>query len=105
VKPSWAEYEALAHEIVTELAPFATVTHDDHIVGKESEARRQIDISARWTVGDDENLLIVQVKDCKRKADVKHSWRVSFGYSRHWSPERYPYLQRWILYAGQDLCS
>jgi Restriction endonuclease len=70
VKPSWAEYEAFAHEIVTALAPFVTVTHDDHIVGRESEARRQIDISARWTDGGDENLLIVQVKDCKRKADV-----------------------------------
>jgi hypothetical protein len=52
------------------LAPFATVTHDDHIVGRESEARRQIDISARWTDGGDENLLIVQVRDRKRKADV-----------------------------------
>lgn len=70
MKPSWAEYEALAHKIVTELAPFATVTHDDHLVGRESEARRQIDISARWTAGDDKNLLIVQVKDYKRKADV-----------------------------------
>jgi hypothetical protein len=70
VKPSWAEYEALAHEIVTELAPFATVTHDDHVVGRESEARRQIDISARWTDGGDENLLIIQVKDYKRRADV-----------------------------------
>jgi hypothetical protein len=72
VKPSGAEYEALAHEIVTELA---TVTHDDHIVARESEARRQIDISARWTDGGDGNLLIVQVKDYKRKAgDLDPTW-------------------------------
>lgn len=66
----WAEYEALAHRILQELAPFAEVTHNDHIVGEESEARRQIDISVRWRHDEVDNLLIVQVKDHKRKADV-----------------------------------
>lgn len=97
MKPRWAEYEALAHEIVTELAPFATATHDDHIVGGESEARRQIDISARWTDGGDENLLIVQVKDYKRKADVNTVGEFRSVIQRRRSSEGYPYLLRWIL--------
>lgn len=69
-QPEWAEYEALAHKIVSDLVPFATVTHNDHIVGHQSEARRQIDISVRWQDDSEENLMIIQVKDYKRKADV-----------------------------------
>lgn len=69
-RPVWADYEALAHEIVSELAPFAVVTHNEYIVGHQSEARRQIDITVRWRQADEENLMIVQVKDYKRKADL-----------------------------------
>lgn len=71
-RPEWAEYEALAHKIVSDLAPFATVTHNDHIVGHQSETRRQIDITVRWQDqdNDEENLMIIQVKDYKRRANV-----------------------------------
>ncbi|WP_236796308.1 restriction endonuclease [Amycolatopsis sp. GM8] len=70
-RPEWAEYEKLAAKIIAELSPHAAVTHDDHVVGRDSEARRQIDVSARWTDGDVERLLIVQVRDYKRRsADV-----------------------------------
>ncbi len=66
----WAAYEKLAHKIVKDLLPLADVMHDDHILGRESEDNRQIDVSARWRDGEDEYLLIVQVKDLKRRADV-----------------------------------
>jgi len=66
----WAKYEELAHKIVKDLMPFADVTLDDHLYGSESEDLRQIDVSARWRDGDQDRLLIVQVKDLKRPADV-----------------------------------
>src|SRR5690242_9560651 len=61
--PQWLEYEKLAAKIIEELSPHAHVTHNEYIVGRESEARRQIDVTARWTDGDVDRVLIVQVKD------------------------------------------
>jgi hypothetical protein len=70
-RPQWKLYEELAHRIFTELLPFADVKLDDHIQGAESESKRQIDVSARWTDPDgDDRLLVVQVKDYKSRADV-----------------------------------
>src|SRR6266536_4638350 len=65
-----AKYEELAHKIVSDLMPYATVELDDHISGRDSEADRQIDVSARWLDGDQEYLMVVQVRDRKRRADV-----------------------------------
>lgn len=70
-RPQWKLYEELAHRILTELMPFADVQLDDHIQGAESESKRQIDVSARWTDPDgNERLLVVQVKDYKGRADI-----------------------------------
>ncbi|HEX5118817.1 MAG TPA: restriction endonuclease [Pseudonocardiaceae bacterium] len=69
-RPQWLEYEKLAAKIISELSPHASVQHNDHIVGRESESRRQIDVAARWTDGQSDRLLIVQVRDYKRHADV-----------------------------------
>src|SRR4051812_24981509 len=66
----WAQYEALAHKIMEDLMPFAEVTLDDHIHGTLSEGFRQLDVTAKWKDGDKDFLLIVQVKDLGRKADV-----------------------------------
>ncbi len=69
-KPKWAEYELLAAKIIKELSPHAQVTHDEHIFGHESETRRQIDVVARWTDNDEDRVLIVQVKDYGRRANI-----------------------------------
>lgn len=66
----WAEYEELAHKIVEELMPHAVVTLDDHPYGHETETHRQIDVSAKWTDGKNDFLLIVQVKDLSSPADI-----------------------------------
>jgi hypothetical protein len=68
--PNWKQYEELAYRIVKELMPFADVKIDDKILGNESDQKRQIDISARWRYSGDDYLLIVQVKDHKRRAHV-----------------------------------
>ena len=69
-RPAWVEYELLARDIVRELAPFADVQHNVHELGRESETTRQIDVAVRWNDGIADNLLIIQVRDRKRKADV-----------------------------------
>jgi restriction endonuclease len=66
----WAKYEELAHKIVEELMPHAVVTLDDHPYGHETETPRQIDVSAKWKDGENDYLLIVQVKDLSRPADI-----------------------------------
>lgn len=66
----WAKYEELAHKIVEELMPHAVVTLDDHPYGHETESPRQIDVSAKWTDGESNYLLIVQVKDLSTPADI-----------------------------------
>lgn len=68
--PNWKQYEELAYKIVSELMPFADVKIDDKILGNESDQKRQIDISARWRYNGNDYLLIVQVKDHKRRAHV-----------------------------------
>lgn len=66
----WAKYEELAHKIVEELMPHAVVTLDDHPYGHETETPRQIDVSAKWTDGGNNYLLLVQVKDLSTPADI-----------------------------------
>ena len=69
--PDWKKYEELAHKIVEELMPYADVVADDKILGSQSNQQRQIDISARWQHNGVDYLLIVQVKDYKRRATVE----------------------------------
>jgi hypothetical protein len=66
----WRDFERLAERIYRELSPAATVTWNDHIPGEESGIPRQIDVSIRWTSGDDAYLTIVQAKDWKHRADI-----------------------------------
>ena len=50
--------------------PDATVTLDDHLPGRFTEKKRQIDVSIRWTDSGHEQLTIVQARDRSRPADV-----------------------------------
>lgn len=63
-----AEFEKLTATIITELEPTATVLWDDHIVGKLSGRKRQIDVSIRRC--DPEFLGIVDAKHYKRRATI-----------------------------------
>ncbi|WP_084010464.1 restriction endonuclease [Pseudofrankia sp. DC12] len=66
----WQDFERLAEQIYSELAPDAVVKWNDRIYGHESETKRQIDVSVRWADNDDSYLLIVQAKDWSTPADV-----------------------------------
>jgi Restriction endonuclease len=66
----WRRFERLAEKIMRDLTPHAEVKWDDHIVGQDSEAERQIDVSVRWTDGDERHLLVIDAKDWARPADV-----------------------------------
>jgi len=69
--PQWQEFEALAETILAELQPLAEVKRNDFIYGHLTETKRQIDVSIRWTAGEDKYLTIVQAKDHARPADIK----------------------------------
>jgi hypothetical protein len=43
---------------------------DDHLYGNDSETKRQIDVSIRWSDRGQEYLTIVQAKDWGRRADI-----------------------------------
>src|ERR1700730_17917213 len=68
--PDWLDYQELAAAIYRDLSPNAVVTHDDSIVGLNSGAKRQIDVSIRADLGGHGILIIVQAKDLSRPADV-----------------------------------
>ncbi|REH50051.1 restriction endonuclease [Kutzneria buriramensis] len=53
-----------------DLAPNAKIHWNDHILGKDSGIRRQIDVAVRWMDGPDERLLIVDAKNWSKPADV-----------------------------------
>lgn len=67
----WQEFEKLAGKILAELQPTAEVKRNDFIYGHQTETCRQIDVSIRWSSGDDNYLTIVQAKDRNRPADIK----------------------------------
>ncbi|WP_447766989.1 restriction endonuclease [Sphingobacterium faecium] len=64
------EYELLIEKLYKELAPNAIVVQDDKIMGRETNTLRQIDVSIRYEMLNVKNLIIVQAKDYKHKADV-----------------------------------
>jgi Restriction endonuclease len=66
----WKGFERLAERIAGDLHPNATVTWNDHLPGRFTEKKRQIDVSIRWSDGDREQLTIVQARDRSRPADV-----------------------------------
>jgi hypothetical protein len=68
---TWKTFEKLGYQIYQELEPEAKVTWNDHIVGKLSGRRRQIDISIRRNFGGKELLKVIEVKDRNRPAGIQ----------------------------------
>ncbi|MFT3705767.1 MAG: restriction endonuclease [Agriterribacter sp.] len=66
----WKHYEYVVGKIYGELAPYADVRVNDKILGRDSGIERQIDVSVRSKIANHELLMIIQVKDYKRPADV-----------------------------------
>lgn len=66
----WKDYETLIHKIYTELEPNADVKKNDFIYGKNTNTKRQIDISIRTKIAGHNILIIVQAKKLKKPADV-----------------------------------
>ncbi|MHB8172431.1 MAG: restriction endonuclease [Thermincolia bacterium] len=69
--PKWKRFELLVKRIQEQLAPNATITHDDKVMGKKSGILRQIDISVRTKVGQYEIFVAVDCKDYNKPVDVK----------------------------------
>ncbi|TAG25349.1 MAG: restriction endonuclease [Burkholderiales bacterium] len=68
--PAWLDYQKLAASVYSALEKNAVVTHDDKILGKKSNAIRQIDVSVKLSLAGHDLLIIVQAKDMKRPADL-----------------------------------
>lgn len=66
----WLVYQKLVAEICGDLGSDAIVTHDDKIPGRITGRTRQIDVSIRSKVSGFDILIIVQVKDYERPADI-----------------------------------
>src|SRR6185436_16731380 len=67
---SWREFEKLTAKIYQELEPYAVVTHNDHILGIESNTSRQIDVSIRYSIDNQDLLTIIQAKNYGQPADI-----------------------------------
>lgn len=65
------EYELLIERLYRQLEPNADIVQDDYIFGRDSETKRQIDISIRYRFLGIDHLVIVQAKDYTRPAGVK----------------------------------
>lgn len=65
------EYERFVYDKFKRLFVDSTVTLNDRIIGRESGVEREIDVSIRTTLPDQELLYIIQCKDrAKRPADI-----------------------------------
>ena len=69
-RKTWQEFEDLVENIHRKFHPNAKVSRDDHIVGKDSGIRRQIDVAVRYRLGLSDILLVVECKRHGRKIDV-----------------------------------
>jgi len=65
------EYELLIEDLYKQLAPNAKIIQDDFILGRNSNTKRQIDVSIRFQNMGINYLTIVQAKDYSRPADIK----------------------------------
>jgi hypothetical protein len=71
MEPKWKRFEKLIHQIHSQLAPpDAIVKLDDRIVGYDSKAERQLDITIRANIGQYKILIVVECKDEARPIDV-----------------------------------
>jgi hypothetical protein len=69
-EPKWKIFEKLVAGVQKELAPNATIKHDDQIWGQDSDTYRQVDISIRNKVGQFDLLIGIDCKDYKRPVDI-----------------------------------
>jgi hypothetical protein len=68
---TWRGFEKLAGEIFSSLHETATVKHDDSIYGGLSQTNRQIDVSIRKKIDEEDVLIVVQCKNyTKKPADI-----------------------------------
>jgi hypothetical protein len=70
-KPKWKQFEELVANIQKALAENATVTPNDHILGKITGVMRQIDVSVRQKAGQFDLLIVIDCKDYGEPVDVK----------------------------------
>ncbi|MFC3353709.1 restriction endonuclease [Sphingobacterium zeae] len=71
MKKTGKEYEKLIETLYRQLAPNAIVTPNDSIVGRDSEVKRQIDVSIRYKYAEIEHLIIIEAKDFNKPVNVK----------------------------------
>jgi len=69
--PKWLTFEKLVAKVQQELAPNASVIHNDHIWGQDSQTNRQIDISIREQIGQYNLLIVMGCKDYKKPVDIQ----------------------------------
>lgn len=69
-EPKWKRFEKLAAKIQADLAPTATVSHNEKLFGRKSETERQIDITVRQSVGQFNILIVIDAKDHKAPVDI-----------------------------------
>src|SRR4051794_27747933 len=67
-RPRWQGFERLGERIMRDLR--ASVKWNETIQGQISSQPRQIDVSVRWRDGDEERLLVIDLKDWNRPADI-----------------------------------
>lgn len=66
----WRRFEKLVAKVQQELAPNAIVTHDDRIMGHESETPRQVDVTVKQRIGQYNMLIAIDCKDYKRAVNI-----------------------------------
>ncbi len=70
VKEKWKIFEELVYEIQSNLSSDAEVKHDDHIIGKKTNVKRQIDVSIKQKIGQYEILIVIDCKDYSKPVDL-----------------------------------
>jgi hypothetical protein len=63
--------EILVAKIQKQLAPNAEVTHNAHLMGRNSKVERQIDVLVKDKIGQYEMLIAIDAKDYNKPVDVK----------------------------------
>ncbi|WP_343322273.1 restriction endonuclease [Sphingobacterium multivorum] len=71
MKNNGKDYENLIATLYKHLAPNAILTPNDSIIGRNSEVKRQIDLSIRYNYANVEHLIIIEVKDYNKPVNVK----------------------------------
>lgn len=69
--PKWLTFEKLVAKVQQELAPDASVKHNDHIWGQDSKTSRQIDIAIRKQIGQYNLLIVIDCKDYRTPVDIQ----------------------------------